>query len=206
MSNVKTQSIIKALALTFLVLTLVTFGGAALQTRVKSPKPLEDFRVLSRQLRVDLIWKKTDPLPTYEIQRAENPSGPFVWLHDNDPALTVYSDFIGHAGGNYYYRVRSVSTNEDGKVYSDWSAAIKGSPQPLNDEKLLSEVQEASFRYFYYYAHSVSGLTREKTGWDHDLCAIGDSGMGLYNLVVGIQRGFITRQEGINRALKVLRF
>jgi hypothetical protein len=49
-------------------------------------------------------------------------------------------------------------------------------------------------------------LAREKTGWNPDICAIGASGMGFYNLVVGVQRGFITRQEGIDRALKVLRF
>ena len=41
---------------------------------------------------------------------------------------------------------------------------------------------------------------------DPDICAIGASGMGFFNLGVGIERGFISRQEGVNRALLELEF
>lgn len=161
-------------------------------------------RVLSRQLRVDLVWSQAGETGGVEIQRARSPEGPFSCLKSCFEDLNVFSDFVGQAGGDFFYRVRCVPSN--GGVNSDWSEIMKGSPQPLDPETLLTEVQEAAFRYFYEYAHPIAGLAREGTGRDLDECAIGASGMGMHNLVVGVQRGFITRDEAVQRALKELYF
>ncbi len=75
----------------------------------------------------------------------------------------------------------------------------------LTDEKLLDLVQHQSFKYFYDFGHPVSGLARERNS-NLDTVTSGGTGFGLMAMVVGIERGFITRQEGIARFEKVLNF
>ena len=178
-------------------LAALTFPAAALE----APQGL---RVHSRQLRVDLEWQPEASLH-YEIQRGSSLQGPFETVSNYFPQLNLATDFIGRPGGDCFYRVRSVRTNPPAE-FSNWSPVAIASPLPFNPTNLLTEVQEAAFRYFYNYAHPVSGLAREGTMFKGDQCAIGASGMGLFNLVVGIERGFITRPQGVERALKMLRF
>jgi hypothetical protein len=66
-------------------------------------------------------------------------------------------------------------------------------------------VQRATFRYFYNYGHPVSGLSRERLGSGQTVTS-GGSGFGVMALLVGIERGYISRQEGTERILKILRF
>jgi exo beta-1,2-glucooligosaccharide sophorohydrolase (non-reducing end) len=184
---------------------LAGFVAMAEEVRLVPPAGL---RALPRQLRVDLLWEDSGSNVSYEVQRAVKPDGPFTTLPSPLPGLTMHSDFIGTAGGDFFYRVCGLRPNESSRkiLHSDWTAPVKGNPQALNAGELLTEVQEASFRYDYDFAHPVSGLVREGTGFLPDFCAIGATGMGLFNLVVGVERHFITRQQGAERVLKMLRF
>lgn len=187
-------------------MTGVAAAGVELAENVSRPAPA-NLRSYSRQLRVDLRWDELGGA-RFEVQRATNRSGPFLTLTAPLPAVPIFSDFVGVPAGEFFYRVRSIATNEPNRdvLISDWSAPVSGTPLPLNTNELLTEVQEASFRYFYDFAHPVSGLAREGTGFFPDFCATGASGMGLFNLAVGVERGFITRQQGEERVLKILRF
>lgn len=75
----------------------------------------------------------------------------------------------------------------------------------ISDEELLDLVQKNTFKYFYDYAHPVSGLARERLGSDETVTT-GGSGFGIMALIVGVHRGFITRQEGLERLLKITGF
>jgi hypothetical protein len=189
----------------FILLALAGLGAA----HAPNQKPIAVPRNLmtgSRQLSVNLQWEAVAGSMGYEVQRSAAPLGPFKTLRNNLQQLTIYNDFLDEAATNYY-RVRSIQTNNEGHVLpSDWSRPIEGSSEALNREKLITDVQRASFDYFYLYAHPASGLARASARRDPDICAIGASGMGLFNLGVGIERGFITRQEGADVTLKELRF
>jgi len=82
------------------------------------------------------------------------------------------------------------------------SAAYNG----LTDDQLLEGVQQVTFQYFWDFAHPVSGLTRE--GYTHapDICTTGGTGMGLMAVVVGANRGFVTRAQAADRVLQMLTF
>lgn len=143
----------------------------------------------------------------YDIQRAITTNGPFKTLPNSLPQLTVYNDFVGVGATNFYYRIRSIQTNNEGQIVpSDWSKPVEGYSELLDQNQLLTDVQRAGFDYFYQYGHPLSGLTRASTRRNGDVCAIGASGMGFLNLGVGIERGFITRREGANRTLEELLF
>ncbi|ASZ14872.1 beta-glucosidase [Chitinophaga pendula] len=81
----------------------------------------------------------------------------------------------------------------------------KTTPQQLSDTALLTLVQHRTFDYFWKFAHPVSGLAPERTTTP-DTVTIGGSGFGVMALLVGIERGFITREEGLQRMLKIVNF
>ena len=75
----------------------------------------------------------------------------------------------------------------------------------MTDEELLTIVQERTFRYFWDYAHPVSGLARERLG-SGDVVTSGGSGFGLMTIPVAIERGFITREDAVSRVSTILTF
>lgn len=75
----------------------------------------------------------------------------------------------------------------------------------ITDDELLTLVQKQTFKFFYDYAHPVSGMARERFG-SGDIVTSGGSGFGVMALIVGMERGFITRDEGITRLEKIVNF
>lgn len=75
----------------------------------------------------------------------------------------------------------------------------------ISDEELLTLIQERTFKYFWDYAHPVSGLSRERLN-SGDIVTSGGSGFGIMAIPVGIERGFITREEGAERLLNIVTF
>ncbi|PSH57804.1 glucoamylase family protein [Phyllobacterium endophyticum] len=77
-----------------------------------------------------------------------------------------------------------------------------------SDELLLDHVQKASFRYFWDGAHPPSGLSRDRSGRtsdpSNDLVAIGGSGFGFMAILVAIERGWITRNDALDRFDRML--
>ena len=112
-----------------------------------------------------------------------------------------FSDYVGQGVTNTYaVSAYDEDNNESGKS-SDFSATTSA----MTDDELLDMLEEANFRYFYYYGHPVSGLTRERYG-SGNTCTSGGTGMGIMAIIVGIERGFITREEGAQRILKIIEF
>jgi hypothetical protein len=73
----------------------------------------------------------------------------------------------------------------------------------ISDDSLLTLVQYRTFQYFWEGAEPVSGMARERFHVDgvypeNDMNVItsGGSGFGLMAILTGIERGFITREEG----------
>ncbi len=67
-------------------------------------------------------------------------------------------------------------------------------------------LQEECFRYYWEGAHPDSGMTLENLPGDDRIVATGASGFGIMALVVGVDRGFITREQGIARLTKIVNF
>lgn len=81
----------------------------------------------------------------------------------------------------------------------------------LSDEALLDLVQKQTFNYFWEGAEPVSGLARERLHMDdiyphHDknIVTTGGSGFGLMAILVGVERGFITREQALERYEKIV--
>jgi hypothetical protein len=83
-------------------------------------------------------------------------------------------------------------------------------PLQLSDTALLELVQKQSFRYFWDFAHPVSGLARERSniteeyGWE--TTTTGGTGFGIMSIIVAVERGWITRDTAVKHLLKMLKF
>lgn len=75
----------------------------------------------------------------------------------------------------------------------------------ISDDALLDLVQQQTIKYFYDFGHPVSGLARERNT-SGDVVTTGGSGFGLMAMIVGIERGFIPRADGIARFNKIVSF
>ena len=70
----------------------------------------------------------------------------------------------------------------------------------------MTLVQKQTFRYFWDFAHPESGLAHERSNGGAETATIGGSGFGVMAIIVGIERGFVTREQGAERMLKIVRF
>lgn len=75
----------------------------------------------------------------------------------------------------------------------------------ISDDDLLTLIQQKTFRYFWDFGHPSSGMARERDN-SGDIVTIGGSGFGLMAIPVAIERGFITRTEGIERISTMVNF
>ena len=82
-----------------------------------------------------------------------------------------------------------------------------------SDDEFLTYIQKAHFNYMWEGAEPNSGLACERIHMDGvypendaDVVTTGGSGFGIAGLLVGIERGFITREEGVERLHKIADF
>lgn len=83
-------------------------------------------------------------------------------------------------------------------------------PKDLSDSALLDLVQRQTFRYFWDFAHPVSGLARERSnenfGYGNETVTIGGTGFGIMSVIVAVERGWITRDTAAKFMRKMINF
>ena len=75
----------------------------------------------------------------------------------------------------------------------------------ISDSALLDLVEQQTFKYFWDFGHPVSGMARERNT-SGDIVTTGGSGFGVMAILVGIQRNFITRAQGLSRITQIVSF
>src|SRR3954463_9804137 len=75
----------------------------------------------------------------------------------------------------------------------------------ISDSALLQLVEQQTFKYFWDFGHPVSGLARERNTSGETVTS-GGSGFGVMAILVGINRTFISRADGLARMQKMVSF
>ena len=153
---------------------------------------------------VDVSWESVaeGSIARYVIYRSLN-GGMFKPIGIQIPGIHRYSDFLGKPGQRTAYKVATSDADYHESAFSDTAAA---STRAMSNDELLTTVQEACFRYYWEGADPHSGMTRENFPGNDRIIATGASGFGIMALVVGVNRGFISREQGIQRMLKITDF
>lgn len=83
----------------------------------------------------------------------------------------------------------------------------------ISDDSLLTLVEYRTFEYFWDGAEPVSGMARERYHTDgvypdndKNVVTTGGSGFGLMAILVGVERGFISREEAFSRFSRIVDF
>jgi hypothetical protein len=138
------------------------------------------------------------------------PALSFNYFNSNKTATITTVAPLKHL---HRYELRILETLEGalGESFAGYSktfyTAAGTEPQlpHVSDEELLTIVQQQTFKYFRDFAHPESGMARERNT-SGDVVTSGGSGFGIMSLIVGMERNFITRQQGLDQMLKIVAF
>ncbi|HMD39297.1 MAG TPA: glucoamylase family protein [Candidatus Acidoferrum sp.] len=174
-----------------------------------SPKPAallapQNVNAKGFERHIDISWDRVSSksLERYVIYRSFDGKN-FKPIGIQEPGITRYADFLGKPGQKAFYKVAASSRSY---LESPLSAEASAATRELTDDELLAMVQEACFRYYWDGAHPDAGMALENIPGDDRIVATGASGFGIMALVTGVDRGFITRQQGLQRLTKIVTF
>jgi hypothetical protein len=152
----------------------------------------------------DLMWApaQRDDVLRYKIYRSRDGTA-YDPIGIQQGNFDRYTDFVGKPGQKAFYQISAVSNTGS---ESPRSAVVSATTRKFNDDELLTMVQEGCFRYYWEGGHPKAGMALEILPGDQNLVALGASGFGTMALIVGIDRGFVTREQGADRMLRIARF
>jgi hypothetical protein len=80
----------------------------------------------------------------------------------------------------------------------------------LSDSALLDLVQKQTIKYFWDFAHPVSGMARERSneeyGYGNEVVTTGGTGFGIMALIAGVERKWLPRDSVARHLLKMVSF
>ena len=153
---------------------------------------------------VDISWQPfaDDAVKYVKIYRSEN-GKIFIPVGIQSPLINRYEDFTGVTGKKYFYKISFLNYKYS---ESDLSDVASASTKAMTDDELLTMVQEACFRYYWDGAEKTSGMSKENIPGRTNMIAAGASGFGIMALLVGTERNFITREQSVDRFIKIVNF
>jgi len=188
---------------TLLIDNMKVIKGDGTAPPVSTP---EGVSVTAYEYHMEISW---DPVPEtyvtgYEIERSTDGESNFEVVAQTDTTTLIHIDWVKPLGEMVEATYRISALNEANEP-SDPSITVKDTTFSMTDEELRDMVQRYTFRYFWDFAHEASGMTRERNTSGNTVTS-GGSGFGIMAIPVGIERGYITRKEGVARTLKILNF
>lgn len=164
-----------------------------------TPKNVQAF---GYERHIDLVWwdNEESDLAGYKIYRKLNNQFYYWTTVPKEKTFLMLSNL----GLNYTLTLKVSAVDSSGNE-SPISDSVVATTHQMTDEEFLDMTQRATFRYFWDYAHPVSGLIRERLGSGETVTS-GGSGFGIMALIIGAERGFKSRDLVKKRLLKILNF
>ena len=133
-------------------------------------------------------------------------------LTNGDSCLVVNTTSTLQYLSKYSFQLNNTIKSSTGGVLStsiarDFYTQIDSSRKfpTLTKDELLDKVQKQTLKYFWDFGHPVSGLARERNTTP-EVVTSGGSGFGIMAIVAGVNRGFVTRADGLSRMQTIVAF
>lgn len=111
-----------------------------------------------------------------------------------------YADLAVTNGVTYRYELRVGGTGAE----PERVLTARATPRPFaSDDEFLELLQATAFDYFWNEANPANGLVRDRST-PESFCSIAAVGFGLSAIAIGIDHGWITREEGRERVRRTL--
>jgi len=174
--------------------------------RPSGPQTLAGVQAIGLADHNQLFWRAVNVqgLSGYHVYRSTTAGGPFSRITTTPVVGETYFDDVGVGAPRYFYQVTAVVSGQESPASDITTALYNG----LTDDQLLDAVQQAAFRYFWDGGHPNCGMAREGIGLGHplDTVTIGGTGFGIMSIIVGAERGWITRAQAADRIRRIVRF
>src|SRR5581483_9217266 len=173
-------------------------------TSVHTLPPPQNVHAVGYERHVDVSWDPINDsaLGRYVIYRSQD-SKNFEPIGIQIPGNNRYTDFLGKPGVTVSYKVAALDQEYRPSLLSN---PVSASTREFTDDELLTMLQEECFHYYWEGADPYSGMTHENIPGDDRIVATGASGLGIGALIVGVDRGIITRAQGLERLTKIVGF
>jgi hypothetical protein len=188
---------------TFYTIVVLVFSVVAANCQV--PSVPQGLTATAYERHIALQWQSNPEsnITGYRIYRSTDGGANYTFLKQVGQ-IPLAIDWTGEEGENVtrYYQIAAVS----GALNSTNSAAVYATTSAMDDEALLEMTQRATFRYFWEFAHPVSGMARERSNGDPNLVTTGGSGFGIMAILTGAERGWVTREQALDRMIQIASF
>ena len=187
-----------------LILLLPSYLAVALVSSGVEPPVELVSRVGDQSVVLHWAGREQPGLKGFNVYRSISPGVPFSLLNTSGPITSAgYCDLDANVinGRTNYYQVTAVTTNSQ---ESARSAILAAMPHEFaDDNEFLEYVQQVHFDYFWYLANPRNGLVPDRT-MPNAACSIAAVGFGLTSIAIGIDHGWVTREQGAERVLTTL--
>lgn len=186
----------------FMMFIIIQCLTSPLLLRGQTPAAPTNVTATGYDSHVELTWASQPTIQNYQIWRSTNGGAKFDSL--TTVSDTLFIDFVRSLGTNFslIYKVKAIGI---AGAISNFSTAVSGFVHPMPDDSLMEMVQRYSFRYFREFQHPASGMARERNT-SGDIVTTGGTGFGVMAWIVAVERGWVSRTEGINYMLNLLSF
>ncbi len=190
----------------YIFIALLSMIVCATSAHAQTPAAPADLTATAFERHIELQWQPSPGtnIYRYNIYRSDNGGTTYTFLQGTPASTTFFTDWTGDEGLNLtrLYQVKAESVIG---VQSDYSNVATGTTADMDDNALRDMVSQATFRYFWDFAHPISGLARERNT-SGETVTTGGSGFGIMAIVVGTERGWVTREDAVNRMIKIATF
>jgi hypothetical protein len=156
---------------------------------------------------VELRWNPSDSASSYSVWVSVDGED---FTKRGETTDTLYLDFVKDLGTDLQlsYEIRANHQQDTVLLASKETATRK-----MSEDELLDMVEYYTFRYFWHGAEPNSGMAPERIHLDQDypdndahIVTTGGTGFGLFGLIAGIDRGWVTKEEGLARMERIVGF
>jgi hypothetical protein len=188
------------------VIKLFTMAICALALgRMAAQTPLPPATVTAEgfENHIEVRWTTSANATGYKIYKSSDSGASWSLLKQTGDAASLI-DWTAAEGQNLTRSYQVSALNPAGESAPSTSATAV--TQPMSDSALLDMVQRYSFRFFWDYAHPISGMARDRNNGDPNVVTTGGTGFGVMSIIVATERGWISRTDAVNQLVKIVSF
>lgn len=161
-------------------------------------------QIYGHERHVNLDWT-IDPNVSFDntlIYRAKD-GGDFELIRSVGRNRRSFIDWYGEVpfGTTFSYYITTRLAGQESAPSDTLSIEI----EPMSDEAYMDMVQRFTLRYFWDFGHPVSGMARERNT-SGDLVTTGGTGFGIMAMLSGVERGWLSREDALNRIILIASF
>lgn len=188
---------------------LMVIDSITLNGKSMTPTPLQNIDPKTISIKVAF----SQPLNPANYKASFSFTGPALTLTLSTDNKSVVATNTSKANGltRYSFSISSDLTSAGGFTFggftTDFYTAIDSTYHfaKISDDDLMTLVERQTFKYFWDFGHPSCGMARERNS-SGDVVTTGGSGFGIMGMIVAMERGFISRSDGIARLDKILSF